>query len=158
MGDIPCHSHRAGSPPLSPRSSLSSLSPPVSPHCDGCKCALEGLRPRGPEPPLSPICEQEGLRTGGVSAAISDESVAGDSGVYEAAPPRPGEEEEEDDDEDEEDEEEDEDEDEDYSLDNCELSGILLQLRLQHCSRGGLLHIRLEKARHLVTATQGSSM
>ncbi|EEC06787.1 conserved hypothetical protein [Ixodes scapularis] len=52
-----------------------------------CKGVVEGLRPRGPEPPLSPICEQEGLRAGGVSAAVSDESVAGDSGVYEAAPP-----------------------------------------------------------------------
>ncbi|KAH7953596.1 hypothetical protein HPB49_010517 [Dermacentor silvarum] len=88
--DMACrlpHRPTGCSPPLSPRSSLSSLSPPVSPHCDGCKGMVEVPRPRGPEPPLSPICEQECLRTGGVSAAISDESVAGDSGVYEAAPP-----------------------------------------------------------------------
>lgn len=160
VSDMPCRGHRASgcSPPLSPRSSLSSLSPPVSPHCDGCKGVMEGLRPRGPEPPLSPICEQEGLRAGGVSAAVSDESVAGDSGVYEAAPPRPGEEEDEEE-EDEDDVDDDDDDEDDDPLENAELSGIIqLQLRLQHCSGDGFLHLGLERARHLIPVASGSSV
>ncbi|XP_065284096.2 protein kibra isoform X1 [Dermacentor albipictus] len=153
--DMACrlpHRPTGCSPPLSPRSSLSSLSPPVSPHCDGCKGMVEVPRPRGPEPPLSPICEQECLRTGGVSAAISDESVAGDSGVYEAAPPRPGDEEEEDEEEDEEEEDDDddeEDEDDENPLDQVDFPCLQLQLRLQHCTKDGMLNLRIEKARHL---------
>lgn len=50
-------------------------------------------------PPLSPISESSsgvcnnlsGVNTSSVSAAVSDESVAGDSGVFEAAVKRPGE-------------------------------------------------------------------
>lgn len=159
--DVPCRGHRGSgcSPPLSPRSSLSSLSPPVSPHCDGCKGVVEGLRPRGPEPPLSPICEQEGLRAGGVSAAVSDESVAGDSGVYEAAPPRPGEEEDEEEEDEDDDDDDDDDEEDDDPLENSELSGCIhLQLRLRHCSGDGFLHLGLERARHLTPVANGSSI
>ncbi|CAK1542525.1 unnamed protein product [Leptosia nina] len=36
-------------------------------------------------PPLSPTCSSSGTNTRSVSAAVSDESVAGDSGVFEAA-------------------------------------------------------------------------
>lgn len=159
--DVTCRPHRPTgcSPPLSPRSSLSSLSPPISPHCDGCKGMAEVPRPRGPEPPLSPICEQECLRTGGVSAAISDESVAGDSGVYEAAPPRPGDEEEEDDDDDDEEEDDDEDEDDENPLDHVDFPCLQLQLRLQHCCKDGVLKLRVERARHLnILVAHGASV
>lgn len=162
--DMACrlpHRPTGCSPPLSPRSSLSSLSPPVSPHCDGCKGMVEVPRPRGPEPPLSPICEQECLRTGGVSAAISDESVAGDSGVYEAAPPRPGdeEEEEEEDDEEEDDDDDEDDEDDENPLDQVDFPCLQLQLRLQHCTKDGTLNLRVEKARHLsILVAQGASV
>lgn len=158
--EVTCRPHRpagCSSPPLSPRSSLSSLSPPVSPHCDGCKGIAELPRPRGPEPPLSPICEQECLRTVGVSAAISDESVAGDSGVYEAAPPRPGDEDE--DDEDEEDDDDEEDDEEENPLDQVDFPCLQVQLRLQHSSKDGVLKLRVERARHLsIFVPQGASI
>jgi protein KIBRA len=128
----PCRSQ----PSLSPRSSLSSVSPPVSPMYENLPCTvppptyeqverdrqvqrlIEELghqEPQNPgpklsrysyessgDPPLSPISEtpppmldhdgtalsrtsSSGTNTRSVSAAVSDESVAGDSGVFEAS-------------------------------------------------------------------------
>ncbi|KAJ3658274.1 hypothetical protein Zmor_010024 [Zophobas morio] len=127
----PCRSQ----PSLSPRSSLSSVSPPVSPMYENLPCAvppptyeqverdrqvqrlIEELGHQEPQgqpkvsrysyessgdPPLSPISEtpppildhdgtalsrtsSSGTNTRSVSAAVSDESVAGDSGVFEAS-------------------------------------------------------------------------
>ncbi|RZC37858.1 Myosin tail 1, APG6, and/or AAA 27 domain containing protein [Asbolus verrucosus] len=134
----PCRSQ----PSLSPRSSLSSVSPPVSPMYENLPCTvppptyeqverdrqvqrlIEELghqqEPQNPGPgklsrysyessgdaPLSPISEtpppmidhdemlqgtalsrtsSSGTNTRSVSAAVSDESVAGDSGVFEAS-------------------------------------------------------------------------
>lgn len=97
---------------LSPRSSLSSLSPPCSPpaaaaqasfltpgeeeeHRGGAAREEEDLRetttqggePRDSAPPL----RVSGMASNnvGVSSAVSDESVAGDSGVYEPSEHRP---------------------------------------------------------------------
>lgn len=94
-----------------------------------------------------------------MSAAISDESVAGDSGVYEAAPPRPGDEEEEDDDDDDEEEDDDEDEDDENPLDHVDFPCLQLQLRLQHCCKDGVLKLRVERARHLnILVAHGASV
>lgn len=48
--------------------------------------AYEALPPPSRSPPLFPICETSPTPpTASVSAAVSDESVAGDSGVFEAS-------------------------------------------------------------------------
>uniref|UniRef100_A0A9J7XIV5 WW and C2 domain containing 1 n=1 Tax=Cyprinus carpio carpio TaxID=630221 RepID=A0A9J7XIV5_CYPCA len=70
---------------LSPRSSLSSLSPPCSPLVtdasflsgEAFSDAVTQMRMSGP-----------GLKKAGVTSAVSDESVAGDSGVYEPSEKR----------------------------------------------------------------------
>jgi len=87
--------------------------------------------------PLSPISESAILSDGGsssrlnpasrsVSAAVSDESVAGDSGVFEAACSRK----------------------EDVGL-AMNLETAQIQIKLRYSTPDGLLHIGIEKARNL---------
>ena len=114
---------------LSPRSSLESVSPPVSPFEAGPppayepaeECALAG----GPEPPLSPILEAELDAAAGVersvSAAVSNESVAGDSGVFEACSRRL----------------------------LASLETAQLQVRLRYALADGVLYVGIERARNL---------
>lgn len=65
-------------------------------------------------------------------------------------PFRPGDEEEEDEEEDEDEEDDDdEDEDDENPLDQVDFPCLQLQLRLQHCTKDGMLNLRIEKARHL---------
>lgn len=74
---------------LSPRSSLSSLSPPGdASHLDDSDLAQvqERLAGLAPGPPVDEEEEEDPPITHSMSAAVSDESVAGDSGVYEACP------------------------------------------------------------------------
>ena len=117
---------------LSPRSSLESVSPPVSPFeaapppayepCDEPAAAGGG---GGPEPPLSPILEAELDPAGGadrsVSAAVSNESVAGDSGVFEACSRRL----------------------------LASLETAQLQVRLRYALADGVLYVGIERARNL---------
>lgn len=133
---------KGGSPPLSPWSSLSSLSPPISPHDPGGPPPAYDVSahrflcrgnsaPGSSDPPLSPICEQDDLlhptstAHRSVSAAVSDESVAGDSGVYEAAVRR--------------------------SADEClgDPDTAQVQVKLRYASEDGLLHVGIERARNL---------
>ncbi|EEB17221.1 myosin-2 heavy chain, non muscle, putative [Pediculus humanus corporis] len=89
------------------------------------------------EPPLSPISEtpqdqnfeliqvsstpSSGSNTRSVSAAVSDESVAGDSGVFEAA----------------------------NRLQHCNLDTAQIQIKLRYAVSEGLLHVGIERARNL---------
>ncbi|XP_062867253.1 protein KIBRA [Trichomycterus rosablanca] len=101
---------------LSPRSSLSSLSPPCSPVVPDAsslggeafpgsasqldlelqarlnELSLEGDAKQDATKDLDPQAKVLGSNSNkvGVTSAVSDESVAGDSGVYEAAEKRPG--------------------------------------------------------------------
>ncbi|KAG8186025.1 hypothetical protein JTE90_004445 [Oedothorax gibbosus] len=181
-------------PSLSPRSSLSSISPPVSPYEYGpppsyeqshlerlqrqlptsieeqfsdlkvssgeqnifadqklrsCGIFLPGdqnmnLRNFGDSsdshnPPLSPICElgNDDLQTcaftnsnnRSVSAAVSDESVAGDSGVFEASNKRLVEDR--------------------FGLSELNLETAQVQVKLRYSLEDGLLHVGIERARNL---------
>ncbi|XP_043188299.1 protein kibra-like [Amphibalanus amphitrite] len=114
---------------LSPRSSLESVSPPVSPFEAAPPPAYERADSAGavggPEPPLSPILEAEldaavaGERP--VSAAVSNESVAGDSGVFEACSRRL----------------------------LASLETAQLQVRLRYALADGVLYVGIERARNL---------
>ncbi|XP_014243574.1 protein kibra [Cimex lectularius] len=78
--------------------------------------------PPGRSPPLSPISETSPTPpTASVSAAVSDESVAGDSGVFEASQRTL-----------------------DMSLDTAQV-----QIKLRYSIRDCILHIGIEKARNL---------
>ncbi|XP_064482085.1 protein kibra-like [Ornithodoros turicata] len=131
---------KSNSPPLSPWSSLSSLSPPISPHDPGgpppgYDISAHRFLCRGnsgsSDPPLSPICEQDDLlhpsspAHRSVSAAVSDESVAGDSGVYEAAVKR--------------------------SVEEClgDPETAQVQVKLRYAAEDALLHVGIERARNL---------
>ncbi|XP_037086614.1 protein kibra-like [Pollicipes pollicipes] len=114
---------------LSPRSSLESVSPPVSPFEAGAPPPayepVAGEEAAGPEPPLSPILEAEldaaGVELRSVSAAVSNESVAGDSGVFEASSRRL----------------------------LASLETAQLQVRLRYALADGLLYVGVERARNL---------
>ncbi|XP_023210732.1 protein kibra-like isoform X2 [Centruroides sculpturatus] len=92
-------------------------------------------------PPLSPICElstdQDELQATGlaisnnrsVSAAVSDESVAGDSGVFEASNKRLG--------------------GDCLGLSEMNLETAQVQVKLRYSSEDGLLHVGVERARNL---------
>ena len=116
-------------PSLSPRSSLESVSPPVSPFeaapPPAYERAEEGAGGGGPEPPLSPILEAELDPAGGgersVSAAVSNESVAGDSGVFEACSRRL----------------------------LASLETAQLQVRLRYALADGVLYVGIERGRNL---------
>ncbi|CAL1271094.1 unnamed protein product [Larinioides sclopetarius] len=190
-------------PSLSPRSSLSSISPPVSPYEYGPPPSYEQthlerlqrqlpssieeqlsdlkLSPCAPEclrteqnvfndqklrssgmflvgeqninlrsfgessnethsnPPLSPICElgsddlqpctYSSSNNRSVSAAVSDESVAGDSGVFEASNKRLAEDR--------------------FGLSELNLETAQVQVKLRYSIEDGLLHVGIERARNL---------
>ncbi|CAH1778285.1 unnamed protein product [Owenia fusiformis] len=87
------------------------------------------------EPPLSPISESSsgvcnnlsGVNTRSVSAAVSDESVAGDSGVFEASVKRMDED----------------------GLPEKDLESAQIQIKLKYEGVEGQLHIGVEQARNL---------
>ncbi|CAH1392775.1 unnamed protein product [Nezara viridula] len=84
--------------------------------------AYEALPPPSRSPPLFPICETSPTPpTASVSAAVSDESVAGDSGVFEASQRTL-----------------------DMSLDTAQV-----QIKLRYTVSNFILHIGIEKARNL---------
>ncbi|KFM62896.1 Protein kibra, partial [Stegodyphus mimosarum] len=191
-------------PSLSPRSSLSSISPPISPYEYGpppsyeqthlerlqrqlpvgleeqladlklAPCSADALRTEQivlsdqklvrqgglflssdqnvnlrnlgdspndshSNPPLSPICElgSDDLQTctftnsnnRSVSAAVSDESVAGDSGVFEASNKRTAEDR--------------------FGLGELNLETAQVQVKLRYSVEDGLLHVGIERARNL---------
>ncbi|XP_008192133.1 protein kibra isoform X2 [Tribolium castaneum] len=163
----PCRSQ----PSLSPRSSLSSVSPPVSPMYENLPCAvppptyeqverdrqvqrlIEELGHEQPQtqpklsrysyegdPPLSPISEtpppilehdgtalsrtsSSGTNTRSVSAAVSDESVAGDSGVFEASNRK--------------------------KLVEQDVETAQVQIKLRYASGESILNVGVERARNL---------
>ncbi|KAI5738313.1 hypothetical protein M8J77_005331 [Diaphorina citri] len=87
-----------------------------------------------PSSPLSPISETPPLETGGppsppstrsVSAAVSDESVAGDSGVFEASHVKR------------------------HLSDSSQCETAQVQIKLRYSSSDSTLHISIEKARSL---------
>uniref|UniRef100_A0A8D8UYC3 Protein kibra n=1 Tax=Cacopsylla melanoneura TaxID=428564 RepID=A0A8D8UYC3_9HEMI len=87
-----------------------------------------------PSSPLSPISETPPLAGGGppsppstrsVSAAVSDESVAGDSGVFEASNVKR------------------------HLSDSSQCETAQVQIKLRYCSSDATLHISIEKARGL---------
>ncbi|GFQ74226.1 protein kibra [Trichonephila clavata] len=90
-------------------------------------------------PPLSPICElgSDDLQTctyttsnnRSVSAAVSDESVAGDSGVFEASNKRLAEDR--------------------FGLSELNLETAQVQVKLRYSIEDGLLHVGIERARNL---------
>ncbi|GIX79810.1 protein kibra [Caerostris darwini] len=90
-------------------------------------------------PPLSPICElgSDDLQTctysnsnnRSVSAAVSDESVAGDSGVFEASNKRLVEDR--------------------FGLSELNLETAQVQVKLRYSIEDGLLHVGIERARNL---------
>ncbi|XP_054709816.1 protein kibra-like [Uloborus diversus] len=90
-------------------------------------------------PPLSPICElgSDELQTctftssnnRSVSAAVSDESVAGDSGVFEASNKRSAEDR--------------------FGLSELNLETAQVQIKLRYSLEDGLLHVGIERARNL---------
>ncbi|KAF4531755.1 hypothetical protein B566_EDAN014495, partial [Ephemera danica] len=88
-------------------------------------------------PPLSPISEivtdgcelttaASGSNTRSVSAAVSDESVAGDSGVFEAAASKKG-----------------------FGLNEMNLETAQVQIKLRYSICDGILHVGIERARNL---------
>ncbi|CAB3386420.1 Hypothetical predicted protein [Cloeon dipterum] len=88
-------------------------------------------------PPLSPISEMvaplesanntpSGSNTRSVSAAVSDESVAGDSGVFEAAASKKG-----------------------SGLNEMNLETAQVQIKLRYSVRDSILHVGIERARNL---------
>lgn len=166
----PCRSQ----PSLSPRSSLSSVSPPVSPMYENLPCAvppptyeqverdrqvqrlIEELGQEQPQtqpkmsrysyessgdPPLSPISEtpppmlehdgttlsrtsSSGTNTRSVSAAVSDESVAGDSGVFEASNRK-------------------------KLMQEQDVETAQVQIKLRYAAAESILNVGVEKARNL---------
>lgn len=102
-----------------------------------CDLASDSLS----NPPLSPICElagdQDDIQATGfagsnnrsVSAAVSDESVAGDSGVFEASNKRFNEDR--------------------LGLSELNLETAQVQVKLRYSVEDGLLHVGVERARNL---------
>ncbi|KAF8784560.1 Protein kibra like protein [Argiope bruennichi] len=90
-------------------------------------------------PPLSPICElgsddlqpctYPSSNNKSVSAAVSDESVAGDSGVFEASNKRLAEDR--------------------FGLSELNLETAQVQVKLRYSIEDGLLHVGIERARNL---------